>query len=136
MEKINFRIPLLGAIALYLFSLFLPVYSGVGAMGWLAVVGGWMVGANDIPSAIAWFANVTFIYSVILILKRKNPKPLKTVVVSVLSLIFGLVVFAAGMSFAGSSEFMAKASMGTGFYVWILSFVLMILAAWIKFKKR
>ena len=101
MDKINFRIPLLGAIGLYLFSLFLPVYSGVGAMGWLAVAGGWMVGANDFPSAISWFANVTFIYSIILILKRKKPKPLRTLLVSILSLVFGLVVFMAGMSFAG-----------------------------------
>jgi hypothetical protein len=135
MEKIGFRIPLLLSVGLYVFSLFLPVYSGKEIMGWLALLGGWMTGLNDLPSAVSWFANLTYIIALILILKRKKPKPFRAFIFAILSVVLGCGVLAAGKAFAGYSEIMGKLPMGFAFYAWIGSFILMALAAWIKFKK-
>lgn len=119
MDKINFRIPMLVALGLYLFSLTLPVYTTSTLPGWMALALGWVVGLNDIPTAISWFANVTFIYSIILILKRKKPKPLRTLIMSFLSIIIGLIVLGAGRGFSseGASQVVGNFSMGMGFYV-------------------
>lgn len=132
----GFRIPLLLSIGLYVFSLFLPVYSEHEIPGYMALLGGWMTGLNDIPTAVSWLANVTFFFGIVLILKRKKPRPLGALILGIFSLLFGLAVLAAGKAFTGASEIMAKSSMGTAFYAWIGSFILFIIAAWIKFKKR
>lgn len=136
MEKIGFRIPLLLAIGVYLGSMVLPIYSGNTLPGYMALLGGWAVGLNDIPTAISWFANVTFFLAVVMMLKRKNPKPFAALVLSIITIVLGLTVLAAGKTITGASEFLSKTAMGTGFYVWMGSFVLLLLAAWIKFKKR
>jgi len=136
MERIGFRIPLILSIALFIGSLFLPVYYDPAIPGYMALLGGWMTLLNDIPTAISWLANVTFIIAVVKILKRKEPKPFAALIFSVLSLCLGLAVLGAGMAFGGASKTMAKSAMGMGFYVWIMSFILLIIASWIKFKKR
>lgn len=136
MEKIGFRLPLLLSLALYAGSMMLPIYSGNTLPGYMALLCGWMVGLSEIPTAIAWFANVSYFFAVVMILKRKNPKPFAALVLSIITIVLGLVILAAGKTVIGSSEFMSKASMGTGFYVWMGSFVLILLASWIKFKKR
>jgi len=140
MEKIGFRIPLLLSLGLFGLALFLPVYgadSGTTAKGWLALVGGWAVGVSDPPTAVSWFANVTFVFAVIFILKRKNPKPMATLIFAVASVILGCSFLGAGASFGGgNSEIMTKAPIGTSFFAWMGSFVMITLAAWIKYKKR
>jgi hypothetical protein len=136
MEKIGFRIPLVLAVALYGYSLTLPVYgANTGAQGWLALVGGWITVRNDIPTWISWFANITFIWAVIIMLQRKNPKPFRALILGVTSIVLGLAVLGAGKTVASASETMAKSPMGFAFYAWIGSFILISLAAWIKFKK-
>lgn len=136
MEKIGFRLPLLVAIGLYLGSMVLPIYSGNTLPGYMALLGGWTVGLNDIPTAIAWFANVSFFFGVVMILKRKNPRPFAALVLSIITVVLGLTVLAAGKTITGTSDFLSKAPMGTGFYVWIASFIVLLFASYIKFKKR
>jgi len=137
MEKIGFRLPLLLSIGLYFGSMVLPVYSSSDFPGYMALLAGWMVGLNDIPTAISWFANVSFFFAVVMILKRKNPKPFSAFLLSIISIVLGCAVLAAGDTFSvGSSQFAKNAGMGTGFYVWMASFVLLLFASYIKFKKR
>lgn len=136
MEKIGFRIPLLLSAGLYCFSLALPIYAPkpdlVGAYG---LLGGWMVVMNDLATWVSWFANVTFFIALWNILKRKEPKPMRALIFSVLSLVLGLAILGAGTAVAGASEELGKMPMGYAFYAWIGSFVLLILASWIKYKK-
>lgn len=142
LELINFikiffmyRFVLLLAVALFGFSLFLPVYAEKpDLLGYFAFLGGWMVGVNDIPTAISWFANVMFIISLWMILKRKNPKPYAAMVFGVLAIVFGLAILGAGKAFVGASETVGKLALGNAFYAWIGSFVLITLAAWLKRK--
>lgn len=136
MEKIGFRLPLLLSLALYLGSMMLPIYSGNTLPGYMALLGGWVVGLSEIPTAVSWFANVSYFFAIVMILKRKNPKPFAALVLSIVTIVLGLTILAAGKTVTGASEFLSKASMGIGFYVWMGSFVLILLASWIKFKKR
>jgi len=53
MQKIGFRIPLLLSFGMYIASMVLPVYQGNSIQGYFAFLGGWMVGLNDIPSAVS-----------------------------------------------------------------------------------
>jgi len=58
-------------------------------------------------------------------------------VLSITTIVLAFTVLAAGDTFTvGTSQYAKTAGMGTGFYVWIGSFVLILLASWIKFKKR
>ena len=136
MEKIGFRLPLLLSIALFVGSMMLPIYSGNTLPGYMALLGGWMVGLSEIPTAVSWLANVTYFFAVVMILKRKNPKPFAALVLSIVTIVLGLAILGAGKTVVGTSDFLAKAPMGEGFYVWMGSFVLILLASWIKFKKR
>ena len=140
MEKIGFRLPLILALGLFGLSLFLPIYgegAGTTAKGWLALLGGWAVGLSDPPTAVSWLANVTFILAIIMMLRRKKPRPMAALIFAVLSVVLGCSFLGAGASFGGgNSEIMAKAPIGTAFFAWMGSFIMLTLAAWIKYKKR
>lgn len=126
-----------GSILLFGLSLFLPVYAEKpDLVGYFALFGGWMIGANDIPTAVSWIANVLFIFAMISALKRKNPKPRLTFILAVLALIFALSFLGAGKAIVGASETVGKLSIGTAFYAWIGSFVLMIVSAWFRLKQK
>lgn len=130
------RLVFILAILLYLAALYLPVYSEKSLQGFVALILGWMVGANDWATAISWFANVFFILGVIQFLKRKNPKPVRAMIYAVIALLVGLAVLGAGKAFVSkdSSQAVQNFSMGTAFYAWIGSFILLIIAAYLKSK--
>jgi len=71
----------------------------------------------------------------ILILKRKKPKPFRAFIFSLFAIGLGLAILVSGKAFVGKSETLSKLPMAIGFYVWMGSFILMALASWIKFKK-
>ncbi len=131
-----FRVVLLLSIALFGWSLFLPVYADKPDLpGYLALLGGWMVGLNDIPTAVSWLANVMYILAFVMILKRKNPKPRAAFVYGILAVLLGAAVLGAGKAFVGYSETVGKLSLGMAFYAWMGSFILMCVAAWLKMKQ-
>lgn len=129
------RLLFLGSITLFVVSLFLPVYAEKPDLqAYWALMAGWMVGANDVPTAVSWFANVTYLLAIIFFIKRKNPKPKAAMIFGILSLVIACTFLAAGKAFVGASETVGKLSVGTAFYAWIGSFVLIILAAFMKSK--
>ncbi len=130
------RLVFLLSILLYLAALYLPVYSEKSIQGFVALILGWMVGANDWATAVSWFANIFFILGVIQFLKRKNPKPTRAMIYGIVAVLVGLVVLAAGQAFVSkdSSQAVQNFSMGTAFYAWIGSFVLLVIAAYLKTK--
>lgn len=130
------RLVFLLSILLYLAALYLPVYSEKSIQGFVALILGWMVGANDWATAVSWFANIFFILGVVQFLKRKNPKPTRAMIYGIVAVLVGLVVLAAGQAFVSkdSSQAVQNFSMGTAFYAWIGSFVLLVIAAYLKTK--
>lgn len=131
------RVLILLSLALFIISLFLPVYAEKPDLqAYWALMGGWMVGANDIPTAISWFANVTFIVALILIIKRKKPKATAALIFGVLSVILALCFLGAGQSYLGTgvSQTVGKLSVGSAFYPWVGSFILISIAAYLKIK--
>jgi len=130
------RLVFLVSILLYLAALYLPVYSGKSLQGFMALILGWMVGANDWATAVSWFANIFFFMGIIQYLKRKNPKPVRAMSYGVVALVLGLVILAAGKAFVSkdSSQAVQSFSMGTAFYAWLASFILLVVAAYLKSK--
>lgn len=131
-----YRLLILLSVASYGLSLYLPIYGESTFQGVYALLLGWAVGANDWASAVSWLGNVFFIIGLILILKRKKPRPIGALICAVLALITGLAVLGAGQAFIGaeSSKTIIKFSMGYGFYAWIASFVLLGIGAYLKKK--
>ena len=131
-----FRLVLLLSIAAFGLALFLPVYAEKpDLLGYFALLGGWMVGANDIPTAISWLANVMYFLAFIMILKRKNPRPKAAFVFAIFAIVFGAAILGAGTAYQGYSETVGKRALGTAFYARMASFLLMAIAAWLKMKK-
>lgn len=132
-----FRIFLFLSFILFAYALVLPVYADKpDLMGIMALLGGWMVGLNDIPTAVSWLANVTFFFAIVMILKRKKPRPLAAFVFSILSVVIACAFLGAGKMVTGvtTSQVVGKLAIGTSFYAWVGSFVLMAVAAWMKMK--
>jgi hypothetical protein len=132
-----FRIFLFLSLILFAYALVLPVYADKpDLMGIMALLGGWMVALNDIPTAVSWLANVTFFFAIVMILKRKKPRPLAALVFSILSIVIACAFLGAGKMVTGAttSQVVGKLAIGTAFYAWVGSFVLMAVAAWLKMK--
>lgn len=134
-----FRLFLFLSLALFAYSLFLPVYAEKpDLLAYMALLGGWLVGANDPATAVSWFANVTFFIALILILKRKKPRAFAAFVFGLLSIALACSFLAAGKAFIGTnaSQTVGKLAIGTAFYAWVGSFVLISIAAWFKMKTQ
>ncbi len=132
-----FRIFLFLSLILFAYALILPVYADKpDLIGIIALLGGWMVALNDIPTAISWLANVTFFFAIVMILKRKKPRPLAALVFSILSIALACAILGAGKIVTGAttSQTVGKLAIGTAFYAWVGSFVLMAVASWLKMK--
>jgi hypothetical protein len=132
-----FRIFLFLSLILFAYALVLPVYADKpDLIGIMALLGGWMVALNDIPTAVSWLANVTFFFAIVMILKRKKPRPFAALVFSILSIVLACAILGAGKIVTGAttSQTVGKLAIGTAFYAWVGSFVLMAVAAWLKMK--
>lgn len=127
------------SFGLFIWSLFLPVYAEKeGLPAYFALFGGWMVGINDIPTAISWFANITYLLAIFTIIKRKKLKAKSALVYSIISILLACCFLLAGKAFTGSnvSEVTSKLSPGMAFYVWLSAFVVMAIASYLKLKAR
>ncbi len=71
-----------------------------------------------------------------MILKRKKPRPLAALVFSILSIALACAILGAGKIVTGAttSQTVGKLAIGTAFYAWVGSFVLMAVASWLKMK--
>ncbi|MBK9190538.1 MAG: hypothetical protein IPM77_03005 [Crocinitomicaceae bacterium] len=65
------RLVFLLSILLYLAALYLPVYSEKSIQGFVALILGWMVGANDWATAVSWFANIFSFWALFSFSKKK-----------------------------------------------------------------
>jgi hypothetical protein len=131
-----FRLFLLLSITAFGASLFLPVYAEKpDLIGLFALGMGWLVGVNDLATAISWLGNVMYILSVVMILKRKKPRPRTAFVFAIFAVLFGASILAAGKFFISVSETIDDLTLGAAFYAWMASFVLMVIAARLKMKK-
>lgn len=132
-----YRLLLILSILLFLGSLFLPVYAEKPELyGLYALLAGWMTGLNDIPTAVSWLANVTYVFSILFFLRKKKPKALRSFIFGVLSIILSLGFLMAGKAFTGFSETVGKLTPGTAYYAWLGSFVAITAAAWMKHKSK
>ena len=140
MTKIKYLIPFYIAILLYLTSL-MTVYFYNGSeehLGIVMLLLGWLTGINDIFTFIAWFANITFIMAILSVAKRKKaPKVMRGLILSGITLVFGLCGFLMGtIDSESASTTMANGSFGLGFYIWVLSFVAMFISMYLRFKSK
>jgi hypothetical protein len=132
-----FRVFFFLSLILFAYALVLPVYADKpDLIGIMALLSGWLVGLNDIPTAVSWLANVTFFFAIVMILKRKKPRPFAALIFSILSIVIACAFLGAGQMITGAttSQVVADLAIGTAFYAWVGSFVLMAVAAWLKMK--
>ncbi len=140
MTKLKYLIPFYLSIVLYLAALTQPYFVSAGNSefsGIFMVLMGWLFGVNDLFTFLAWFANISFIVSIITVAKRKKePKKLRGLIFSIITVVFALCGFFAGdIHTEIASQTMANSSFGLGFYLWFLSFVLMLASMFLRIQK-
>ena len=140
MKKLSYRLPFYLSILLYLCSLGLTFYASRDheIPGVFYLLGGWLYFMNDIPSFIAWLANITYFLGLFSVGKKKDKKkPIRGLIYSSLTLLLGLVGFGVGkIESETSSKIMHQAELGSGYYVWIISFVLLVASMVLRLQHR
>lgn len=102
--------------------------------GWEVLILGWSGAFSSFPYfTIAWYANPLFVLTVILLVKDKPP-----VLFSALS---GLLIALTAFFFKRvwndkEPPEVIVTSYGAGFYLWLTSFVILAVAAWVVYRKE
>lgn len=142
MKKLTYLLPFYLAIIVFLASLGMTFFNfsgGSSFMGIYVLLIGWMFFLNDVATCLAWFANVFFFLGILSARKGKNKKdrPLLGMISAAMAFLIGIIGhFPGSIATEVSSETMAHATVGMGYYTWMLSFVILFVSMFLRRKAR
>ena len=113
-----------------------PVADG-GILGITCLGFGWLSFTSGFAAFVAWLANFPyFINLVIVLVSKKMSLRIVSVLLAVISLFLSFGAFGVSEIMKDEGGNMQTVSLGPGLYVWVISFVIMIVAAVLPAEKK
>ncbi|MBS1493414.1 MAG: hypothetical protein JST55_07885 [Bacteroidetes bacterium] len=108
-----------------------------GLLGIICLLFGWLSFTSGFAAFVAWLANFPYFINVVLVLTgKKTWMRIATTMLSIVSLFLSFGAFGVSQIMKDEGGNMQDVSFGPGLYLWMISFLIMIVAAILPAEKK
>lgn len=108
-----------------------------GLIGILCLVFGWLSFTSGFAAFVAWLANFPYFINVVMVLtSKKTSTRIVSTMLAIISLFLSFGAFGVSEVMKDEGGTMQAVSFGPGLFVWMISFLIMVVAAVLPSEKK